>query len=65
MSCDSQYPWWDRFIAKAHTEIECDPSVWNQVEDLIRSNLPSVATATAQSPPTPSPSLTLANQRAN
>lgn len=65
VSCDSQYPWWDRFIAKAHTEIECDPSVWNQVEDLIRSNLPSVSTATAQSPPTPSPSLTLANQRAN
>lgn len=45
VNCDGQYPWWDRFIAKAHTEIECDPSVWTQVEDLIRSNLPSVATA--------------------
>jgi pimeloyl-ACP methyl ester carboxylesterase len=54
VNCDSQYPWWDRFIAKAHTEIECDPSVWNQVEDLIRSNLPSVDTATASNaPPAP------------
>ena len=52
VNCDGQYPWWDRFIAKAHTEIECDPSVWNQVEDLIRSNLPSVATA-ANAPPAP------------
>ena len=40
MSCDGQYPWWDRFIAKAHTEIECDPSVWSRVESLIRDKLP-------------------------
>ena len=37
--CD-KYPWYDRFFAKAHTEIECDPAVWNQVETLIRSKLP-------------------------
>jgi len=36
--CD-KYPWYDRFFAKAHTEIECDPVVWNQVESLIRSQL--------------------------
>ena len=62
VSCNSQYPWWDRFIAKAHTEIECDPSVWNQVEDLIRSNLSSVttvATATAANAP-PAPDVALA-----
>jgi hypothetical protein len=59
VNCNSQYPWWDRFIAKAHTEIECDPSVWNQVEDLIRSNLPSVATATAANAP-PAPGVALA-----
>ena len=36
--CDN-YPWYDRFFAKYHTEIECDPAVWNQVESLIRSKL--------------------------
>ena len=37
--CD-KYPWYDRVFAKSHTEIECDPIVWNQVESLIRSKLP-------------------------
>ena len=37
--CD-KYPWYDRVFAKSHTEIECDPAVWNQVESLIRSKLP-------------------------
>jgi hypothetical protein len=39
IKCD-RYPWYDRFFAKSHTEIECDPSVWKQVESLIRSKLP-------------------------
>ncbi len=39
--CD-KYPWYDRVFAKFHTEIECDPAVWNQVETLIRSKLPPV-----------------------
>ncbi len=34
-----QYPWWDRLFMKPHIQIECDPSVWNQVESLIRANL--------------------------
>jgi pimeloyl-ACP methyl ester carboxylesterase len=51
--CYGQYPWWDRFVAKAHTEIECDPSVWNRVENLIRSELQPVALGTTQSPPAP------------
>jgi hypothetical protein len=38
-NCD-KYPWYDRLIAKAHTQIECDPTVWQQAEDLIRSKLP-------------------------
>jgi hypothetical protein len=51
VSCDGEYPWWDRFISKAHTEIECDPSVWDQIESLIRGKLPPVASATnARSP---------------
>jgi len=35
-----QYPWYDRVLMKSHTEIECDPRVWNQVESLIQSRLP-------------------------
>jgi hypothetical protein len=45
VNCDGEYPWLVRVFARAHAEIECDPGVWNQVEDLIRSNLPSVASA--------------------
>ena len=33
------YPWFDRVVVKSHTEIECDPKVWNQVEALIYSKL--------------------------
>jgi hypothetical protein len=36
-----EYPWYDRILVKAHTQIECDPSVWEQAESLIRSELPS------------------------
>jgi hypothetical protein len=35
-----QYPWYDWVFMKSHTEIECDPRVWNQVESLIHSRLP-------------------------
>ena len=34
------YPWYDRLFLKSHTEIECDPKVWAQVESLIQSRLP-------------------------
>jgi hypothetical protein len=34
-----QYPWYDRLFMKSHTEIECDPKVWTQVETLIQSRL--------------------------
>jgi hypothetical protein len=46
ISCEG-YPWFDRVLVKAHTEIECDPKVWNQVESLIYSKLPPAARATA------------------
>jgi hypothetical protein len=36
----TQYPWYDRVFLKSHTEIECDPKVWTQVESLIHSRLP-------------------------
>ena len=35
-----RYPWYDRLFMKSHTEIECDPRVWVQVESLIHSRLP-------------------------
>jgi len=33
---------------KYHTEIECDPAVWKQVESLIRSKLPVAGTQRAE-----------------
>jgi hypothetical protein len=48
-----QYPWYDRIFVNPHTQIECDPIVWKQVEDLIRANLPSLPaqSAIAEAPP--------------
>jgi hypothetical protein len=40
VTCYGDYSWWDRDLSKAHTEIECDPQVWNHVESLIRADLP-------------------------
>jgi len=40
LACE-QYPWYDRVLMKAHTEIECDPDVWKRVEAMIRSKLPA------------------------
>jgi len=39
MQC-SKYPWYDKVFVKYHTEIECDPAVWGQVESLIGAKLP-------------------------
>jgi hypothetical protein len=36
----TEYPWYDHLFAKTHTQIECDPNVWKQVESLIREHLP-------------------------
>jgi pimeloyl-ACP methyl ester carboxylesterase len=47
ISCEG-YPWFDRIVVKAHTEIECDPKVWDQVESLIRSKLDPEARNTAE-----------------
>lgn len=33
------YPWWDRKLMKYHTQIECDPAVWNRVEAMIQEKL--------------------------
>jgi hypothetical protein len=47
LSCDG-YPWWDRYIVKAHTQIECDPVVWNKVDALIRGTLPPTPQSAAK-----------------
>jgi hypothetical protein len=36
----AEYPWYDRVIVKSHTQIECDPVIRDQVDALIRTNLP-------------------------
>jgi len=38
----SEYPWYDRIFVKPHTQIECDPAIWDQVDSLVRTNLASV-----------------------
>ncbi|HVH70212.1 MAG TPA: hypothetical protein VNB49_03765 [Candidatus Dormibacteraeota bacterium] len=39
-----EYPWYDRVFAKTHTEIDCDPAVWSQVEALIGQEISQAAT---------------------
>lgn len=43
----NDYPWYDRIFVKPHTQIECDPNVWKQAEDLIRSYLPPTSSEAA------------------
>jgi hypothetical protein len=44
--------WAGRFFTPGHTQSECDPSVWSQVEDLVRQRvtLQNLATASSRSP---------------
>jgi len=39
VSCNG-FPWYAQMFMSSHIKIECDPSVWNQVESLIRAKLP-------------------------
>ena len=41
------YPWFNRLLIKAHTQMECDPEVWNQVEAMIRGRLSPALRETA------------------
>jgi hypothetical protein len=45
----NEYPWYDRIFVRPHTQIECDPNVWKQAEDLIRADLPP-ATSSGSTP---------------
>ncbi|HZE27169.1 MAG TPA: hypothetical protein VE083_07270 [Terriglobales bacterium] len=46
----SGYPWYDLLFTRTHTEIECDPKVWSQIESLIRDQLPATTTVPESSP---------------
>ena len=39
VNCDG-FPWYAQMFISPHIKIDCDPSVWNHVESLIRSKLP-------------------------
>jgi len=41
----ADYPWYARVFMRAHTQIECDSKVWDQVESLIHATLPASAKA--------------------
>jgi hypothetical protein len=47
--CQS-YPWYERAFIKTHIAIECDPVLWNRIENLIRESLgPPSETAASHS----------------
>lgn len=56
----SGYPWYDLVFTRTHTEIECDPRVWSQIESLIRDQFPA---ATTMSESSPAPATESATQR--
>ncbi len=39
IACEEAYPWWDRLAMQQHIEIECDPKVSHEMEQLIRATL--------------------------
>ena len=45
------YPWYDRRLVKSHTQIECDPVIWDQVDALIRSTLAPAKPGVTQAVP--------------
>jgi hypothetical protein len=53
INCEG-YPWFNRLVIRPHTEIECDPKVWDKVEALIQSKLsPEVRQASVTADPSP------------
>jgi pimeloyl-ACP methyl ester carboxylesterase len=39
--------WWDRVFTPGHMQSECDPSLWSQIENMVRQRLSSPATSAA------------------
>lgn len=44
------YSWLDRTLTRSHMQIECDPHVWAQVEQLVRQKLERKADTVAENP---------------
>jgi hypothetical protein len=44
------FPWYNRIFCKAHTQIECDSSVWKQAEALIEADLTRAQTLSEPAP---------------
>lgn len=51
IACEAAYPWWDRLAMQQHIEIECDPKVSHEIEQLIRATLAAPTHATPASNP--------------
>jgi hypothetical protein len=49
IACEAAYPWWDRLAMQQHIEIECDPKVCHEIEQLIRATLSPTNDATPES----------------
>src|SRR5215470_8338786 len=49
------YPWYDLLFTRPHTEIECDPRVWSEIEKLVRRQLPGASESAGQ----PTPEITI------
>jgi hypothetical protein len=50
------YPWLDRTFTRDHMQSDCDPKMWQEVENLVRQRIemaPSMATAVPSSQPHP------------
>lgn len=62
--CYDGYGWLVRHFAKAHAEIECDPSVWSRVESLIREKLPAAAANATMLPAADGPAAASASSSA-
>jgi hypothetical protein len=49
IACEAAYPWWDRLVMQQHLEIECDPKLWSEMEQLIRATLSPTNDSTPES----------------
>jgi hypothetical protein len=50
VKCEDGYSWLDRHMTHSHMEIECDPRVWAQVEDLVLPRIQLSPSAVAAVP---------------
>jgi hypothetical protein len=44
------YSWADRAFTRSHMQSECDPKLWQQVEDIVRKRIESAPTLATSAP---------------